>query len=212
MMQDPGWVLFPSDLDYFISYENSDYEMRVSEALKGSRKERSCPTAAQYLYTQRQSGRLPPEAVGGLYRRVFLRRLHPHISPNTLLQEKSWFGAPIAALRRAIHATGSFRVSAFDNDDLEKLRSLQKLYARPDPEVQPYGSFTVTEPIGATAEDENNSPPPKRRRLSNNNPDDPDKKIPNQATEYYHTKAVFNWILGPDMTTNEIVSRYASVF
>lgn len=36
------------------------------------------------------------------------------------------------ALRRAIHATGSFRVTAFRPEDLSRLRTLQALCARLD--------------------------------------------------------------------------------
>lgn len=157
MMQDPGWALYPSDLDYFIDYENRDYELRANEASRGIQMKRSCPTAAEYLTAQQQSGRVLDASIGGLYRRVFLRRLHPYIPQNTLVEDKPWFGAPMAALRRAIHATGSFRVTAFRADDLSKLRTLQSLYARPDPDILPSANADTS----VCPSETQNAPPPR---------------------------------------------------
>lgn len=215
MMQDPGWVLYPTDLEFFIDYENHDYELRASEASRGFERKRSCPTATEYLTAQQQSGHVLAATVGGLYRRVFLRRLHPYIPPDALVEDKPWFGAPMAALRRAIHATGSFRVTAFRAGDLAKLRTLQSLYARPDPDVRPSSAIPCTEVPPTEAQD--GRPPLKKRRLSSDNrhSEAPTSGVvPYQARESYHTNtiAVSNWILGPHMSTEEIVLRYAPVF
>ena len=212
MMQDPGWTLYPMDLDYFIEYENHDYELRASEASRGIIRKRRCPTTPEYLTAQQQSGRVLDATIGGLYRRVFLRRLHPHIPPNALVEDKPWFGAPMAALRRAIHATGSFRVTAFRPDDLAKLRTLQSLYARPDPDTSPSSNADTSV---CSNEAQNALPPLKKRRLSpvEGHAEAPTyEAVPDQAGESYHTTAVSNWILGPHMSTEEIVLRYAPVF
>ena len=213
MMQDPGWALYPSDLDFFIDYEIRDYELRANEASRGIQRKRSCPTAAEYLTAQQQSGRDLAATVGGLYRRVFFRRLHPYIPPNALVEDKPWFGAPMAALRRAIHATGSFHATAFRADDLSKLRTLQSLYARPDPDISPSSANAGTNVRSTEAQD---GPSPLRNRglhSVNGQAEAPTyEAVPDQAHESYHTTAVSSWILGPHMSTEEIVSRYAPVF
>lgn len=210
MMGDPGWVFYPADLDYFIRYETDDYDLRLQEAARGIKRNRSCPTAADYSTAQKQSGHLLPDAVGGLYRRVFLRRLHPHIPQNHLAQERSWSGAPIAALRQAIHATGSLRVTAFPPDDLSKLRTLQALYARPDPDLPAPTSASITRMAVPTIDTRSESPPPKRRCLRSGSPagDNPELR----SSQAFHTSADSDWILGPQMSTEELVIRYASVF
>lgn len=85
----------------------------------------------------------------------------------------------MAALRRtrAVHATGSFGVTAFRADDLSRLKTLQSLYACPDPDISPSSANAGT-----------------------------------SVCESYHATAVSNWILGPHMSTEEIVLRCAPVF
>lgn len=214
MMQDPGWIFYPADLEYFIAYEKHNYELRVAEASRGIQCNRSCPTATDYAIAQQQSGHISCNGVGGLYRRVFLRRLHPHIPPNDLAQEKSWFGAPIAALRRAIHATGSFRVTAFRSEDLSQLRTLQALYARPDPDLSSPISPPIPRAAVPSADTRDDLPPSKKRCLPSGNlaEDNASETRYDQIRESFHSKAVSDWVLGPQMSTEEIVSRYASVF
>ena len=210
--EDPGWVFYPADLEYFVAYEKNDYEHRVAEASRGIQRNRSCPTATEYAIAQQQSGHISTSTVGGLYRRVFLRRLHPHIPPGDLAQEKPWFGAPIAALRRAIHATGSFRITAFLSDDFSRLRTLQDLYARPDPGP----SSVISPPFPRMAvprvDTRDDRPPSKKGCLpSDNLAEDDTSEIRSDQINESHSKAVSYWILGPQMSTEEIVSRYASV-
>ncbi|RMJ22586.1 hypothetical protein PHISP_06550 [Aspergillus sp. HF37] len=214
MMQDPGWIFYPANLEYFIAYEERNYELRVAEASRGIQRNRSCPTATDYATAQQQSGRISANAVGGLYRRVFLRRLHPHIPPNDLAQEKSWFGAPIAALRRAIHATGSFRVTAFRPEDLSQLRTLQALYARPDPDLSSPISPPIPRAAVPSADTRDDRPPSKKRCLPSGSlaEDNASETRYDQTRESSHSKDVHDWVLGPRMSTEEIVSRYASVF
>lgn len=214
MMQDPGWTFFPSDLNYFIDYEANDYRRRVLAASNGVRESRLCPTATDYVTTQYQSGSVSPTAPGGLYRRVFLQKLHPHIPLDAIAAEKPWFGAPMAALRRAIHATGSFRTTAFRPDDLSKLRTLQSLYARPGPELAPLLLSAGSQLAAPTTDPQNDGPPSKKRRLPPDNKAEEESReiLTDQTGEPHQTMAVSDWILGPQMSTEEIVSRYAHVF
>lgn len=64
-----GW---PSDLQYFIDYEENDY-IRCSKATPGSQDaRRRIPQAVEYQTHQAKEGLAQPNGPGGLYRVVFL--------------------------------------------------------------------------------------------------------------------------------------------
>src|SRR2546427_5129986 len=46
--RDPGWVFFPSDLKYFIQFEEVNYRQRVEEGKQGRSSQRQCPTSKMY--------------------------------------------------------------------------------------------------------------------------------------------------------------------
>lgn len=214
-MNDPGWFLVPVDLEYFIEYERSDYDFRLQEARRGIRRTRDCPTAEKYATALRRSNAIPADFSQGLYRRIFLRNFHPHIPPGTLPAVKAWFGAPMAALRRACHATSSFRSGAIPQQMLAQLRTLLDLYCRPDPVISAAPSLAPTS-IAMVKSDINPHlfPSTDQPRLFQEN-----AATSGSATSHLHQFPQSNyhqarspWILGPQMTTEEVIYRYRPVF
>jgi hypothetical protein len=49
----PGFIVLPTNLDFFIEYEERDYESRINAARDGEERERSVPNAIEYggMYT-----------------------------------------------------------------------------------------------------------------------------------------------------------------
>jgi hypothetical protein len=132
---DPGWVFFPSDLKYFIRFEEADYKRRREEGGQGRPSHRQCPTAQ--MYRDHQAQLLPTDSPGGLYRRVVLKPFFSPLAPppDAFSEPKAWHGAPTAALRRAVAALGSIDVTSIDSRSRADLRRLQELYGRGDPPV-----------------------------------------------------------------------------
>ena len=142
--EDPGFVFVPVDLQFFIDFETDNRQKRK---LNGGT--RSVPTTEQYtqhLVKTRQYERHIEETRGtndteeleptGVYRRAFLKNyLHGNrLTPEQLglTRSKRWHGAPLASLRRAIHALGSGRiVMALDKETIGKLQVLRDLYFSP---------------------------------------------------------------------------------
>lgn len=127
----PGLVFFPTDLHYFFHFEEQDWERRRMEHDKsGQWPTRLVPTPQDYL--QHQATIVSPDAVGGLYRRIFLRPFlmregGPVIGENVLYPPKSWHGCPLAALARAFHSLGT-QSHLFPLRLKQQLRDLQDLY------------------------------------------------------------------------------------
>ena len=128
---DPGWVFFPSDLVYFIQFEEEDFERRVEAGRNGERVPRKCPTAT--TYKAHQAALVPADSRGGLYKRVTFR---PFLSPFLSLPNSTmvWHGAPLATIRRAFLCLGSIDAGAM-GEDRTNLLKLQDLYRRDDPPV-----------------------------------------------------------------------------
>ncbi|KAI4156934.1 MAG: hypothetical protein L6R39_000886 [Caloplaca ligustica] len=104
--EDPGWVFIPTDLNFFIDFERTDYRRRVASFKKSSDgvcTQRIPPTPDQYV-----------QACGGLYDMYMLR---PFGSPQDAWQHpgrsayqpnpKVWHGDPMLALFKAFHAVES---------------------------------------------------------------------------------------------------------
>lgn len=65
--EDPGFVFFPSDLNFFIEFELRDKDQRENTNV------RQVPNAVAYRNYQISSKAIPSNAIGGLYTRVFLK-------------------------------------------------------------------------------------------------------------------------------------------
>ncbi|KAJ9634076.1 hypothetical protein H2199_009107 [Coniosporium tulheliwenetii] len=133
----PGFIFFPSDLQFFIDFEEQDFQRREREARMGRLvPARICPTAQAYKDHQVDMGAVDDDACGGLYQRYML---HDYLStilprdPNATLPLKSWHGAPMASLRRTFQIHGDPLSGAILVDQRELLRKLQDLYMRPAP-------------------------------------------------------------------------------
>ncbi|KAL8665809.1 MAG: hypothetical protein Q9202_001931 [Teloschistes flavicans] len=126
----PGRTFFPADLDYFLDFERQDFERRQKQfEVTGDWPTRVVPTAQDYL--QHQANILPPEATGGLYRRMFLAGKAHVLGEDPKFPPKPWHGCPLAALSRAFHSLGS-QSHLFPSDIRQQLRDLQDLYGTND--------------------------------------------------------------------------------
>ncbi|KAK4994801.1 hypothetical protein LTR66_005242 [Elasticomyces elasticus] len=130
----PGFIFFPSDLQFFIDFEEQDFQRRAREARMGRLvPARICPTAQAYNDHQIDMRVVTDNTCGGLYQRYML---HDYLStilprdPNTTLALKSWHGAPMASLRRTFQIYGDPLSGAIPVDQRELLRKLQDLYMR----------------------------------------------------------------------------------
>lgn len=229
---DPGLVFFPSDLAYFIEFELKDQQQRRPG---GARK---TPSANDYRTHQAKENKVPPQAPGGLYRRVFLKDyLHDGIMPVEMLQmfasEKVWHGSPMASMRRAIGMLGSVRIGILDPHIIHQLHQLQSLYfsgAGCSRLKLLYGPKT----LGKRAHDsdsDDDSTEQKRPRFrqdlptaSDNinanasrptdttNPTEPAENFSDAPRSSNASKAYCDWVLGPQSSSNGIIQRFAPVF
>ncbi|KAG5297604.1 hypothetical protein I7I48_06767 [Histoplasma ohiense] len=218
---DPGYVFFPTDISYFIEFELRDRERRRQAAETGSPVQRQVPTASDYKTFQQQNGIISSDTVGGLYRRVFLRNyllggLLPDL-PRSFATSKFWHGNPMASLRRAMAALGSSRFYVVDARIRQQLTQLFDLY---------FGDESDT-PIDKHLRDiykVDVQPASKRPRdEEDDSAGDQHKRLKGQTilagmktggptgsgTKFQAREEQF--ILGPSMTTSEIIQRYASV-
>ncbi|CRG90861.1 hypothetical protein PISL3812_07907 [Talaromyces islandicus] len=120
LAMDPGWFFVPSDLQYFIDFEEKDFARRTHDRNHGIVTTRVCPTSDEYAASQPQG--IPQ------YIRVILQ--DEVVCVERMRVKAAWFGAPIAAIRRAFIALGSVRRSGIPKDISEKLWKLQDLYYR----------------------------------------------------------------------------------
>ncbi|KAL8635597.1 MAG: hypothetical protein Q9228_006928 [Teloschistes exilis] len=126
----PGRTFFPADLEYFLDFERQDFERRQRQyEVTGEWPTRVVPTAQDYL--QHQANILPPEASGGLYKRMFLDGNAHILGEDPKFPPKSWHGCPLAALSRAFHSLGT-QSHLFPREIREQLRQLQDLYGTND--------------------------------------------------------------------------------
>ncbi|KAL8870329.1 MAG: hypothetical protein Q9174_003602 [Haloplaca sp. 1 TL-2023] len=131
----PGFVFFPTDVEYFIDFERKDFERRQQiHDVTGQWPTRVVPTAQDYL--QHQKDIVPLGATGGLYRRMFFRRFAGINTPgeDPRYPPKSWHGCPLASLSRAFHSLGS-QAHLFPHKVRQDLRDLQDLYGNHDQSV-----------------------------------------------------------------------------
>lgn len=186
---------------------------------------RQVPNSLMYRAHLVAKGAIPTESPGGLYTRLFLQEYFfteelPFSVSQYLTQQKSWHGEPLAALRRCIHILGSMRCNIIDKDIRRKLERLRNLYFFDDGEVDkenhPDPSLTQSEGIKPStkrslddAEPSSNPPKPKRTRQNRQ-----DQREGGGQIEYCPVSQGyqwFSWNLGPQITTEEVVQRYAPI-
>lgn len=225
---DPGFVFLPSDVSFFIHFEEEDYRRRCALAEQGITASRDCPTASMYRDHQAKVGLVSPDAAGGLYKRVIFKAFQPYLPQSVFNAEKVWHGAPMAALRRAFFALGSIRVEAFGPQLRDDLRILQDLYAREPPQTElHHAADTVNRSEELTrkrrADNEQSERTHKRSRSSQ-----PSKSLQEATGAGYtnHTRlatstpsytniacsAVQKWVLGPGVSSWEAAKRYQHLF
>lgn len=217
---DPGYVFFPTDLKFFIDFEMKDRERRPITAGPGHPIPRQVPTAVEYRTHQQGSGMVPSNAIGGLYRRVFLKDfllggIVSQVLP-TFATHREWHGNPMASIRRAIAALGSPRFYVVDpkiRSDLERLRDL-------------YFGDESQSPIEKHIRDiyKLDAQPANKRHLEDQDDSGRAKKnMKDQKTEHNIDIAEGmgstnqhlmhpDWVLGPDVTANKVVQLYAPLF
>jgi hypothetical protein len=217
---DPGFVFFPSDLEFFINFELADRQRRSEAAREGANIPRQVPTAEQYKSYQVEKGVISSGEIGGLYQRVFLKEYHhrgllPFDITAYFTLPKSWHGSPMASLRRAIPLIGTVRLGRLKKETRQELEKLRDLYFSegeeetqgietkpPDPNelLQKRQSDTTLHKPGPTK---------KQRPNENNGEASADMPLVDVGTRY----STFDlpWVLGPHVSTEEVVNRYSPI-
>ncbi|KAJ5130277.1 uncharacterized protein N7515_006316 [Penicillium bovifimosum] len=221
MPLDPGYVFFPTDIQYFIDFESQDRSRRARIATETripmSSLSRQVPTNEEYKQHGIDKKMILPTAVGGRYSRVFLKQfLHNGEIPGIEKQyssPKEWHGAPIASIRRAFAALGSPRFFLIVDPKIRNmLEELRRLYFS-DHDLPPEQASlrVVYRPQAETSQKH-------QLEVSSNGESGPVKAkgeatgqtgIP-ESTELCGEYT--EWVLGPGFTTNDVVRRYEPVF
>ncbi|KAI4088143.1 MAG: hypothetical protein L6R37_008238 [Teloschistes peruensis] len=92
---------------------------------------RRCLLTINDLSSAANANILPPEASGGLYKRMFLDGNAHILGEDPKFPPKSWHGCPLAALSRAFHSLGT-QSHLFPRQIRQQLRDLQDLYGTND--------------------------------------------------------------------------------
>lgn len=218
----PSFFFVPSDLEFFISYEKQNFEWRCTQAAHGVAQPRRCPTAMEYRDYQVGLGLIQSEAQAGFYCRIILDNFQPYVAPSTYEPLKIWYGAPMAAIRRAIIALGSLNSCKIPPTIRDKLRTLQDLYSRDSPPIC-LNERGYTDPSPTTCsvqtpksgEDSHLFEPSNSAQNQRGQPNCP--KIcpqgPFSPGEHGQSRmAGDTWILGPMSTSNLAMERYGNLF
>ncbi|KUM56278.1 hypothetical protein ACN42_g10940 [Penicillium freii] len=223
MSLDPGYVFFPTDIQYFIDFERRDRARReqiaTDPAVPISALSRQVPTSADYRQHEIDSNQISPTAIGGRYNRVFLKQfLHNGLIPGiekTFSTPKEWHGAPLASIRRTFAALASPRFFIIvDAGTCHMLEELRQLYFSDDRLSSEQVSLRdVYRPQVQTSQ---------KHQLEDQTNDESgryNKKAKHQDTRFAGTASAANqcreytdWVLGPESTTNDVVKLYAPVF
>lgn len=140
------WTFLPTHLQFFIDYENRDFEERLRRWKSGSRVfDRRYPDEQDYeRHCRRVAASGPDDGLcrGGVYDRHILQAIFPtqvmaayglETLPGLMYGvSKRWHGAPMASIVKGMSVLGAVR-RRFPKDVSDKLRELQDLYAR-DPQ------------------------------------------------------------------------------
>ncbi|EGD98127.1 hypothetical protein TESG_05514 [Trichophyton tonsurans CBS 112818] len=220
---DPGFVLLPADLQYFIIVELDGRQEQKLAMKNGKDVHRKVPTAEEYKIHQSNNGKVPTNAAGGLYRPIFLKnyllggRLPSHIL-DTLSAPKQWHGAPVATLRRGILVLGGARVQSLDAETRSQLELLRDLYFLDDEETSPAVCSRQTQwvarqgqkrPLDDEYGGQNKLPESSNPAIESGNRRAADEGITSRQSPRGALNAPRRWTLGPGLTADEAVSRYA---
>lgn len=224
---DPGFIFIPTDLQFFIRFELEDRERRKISDKRGNILDREVPTSEIYKQYQVTSGVITPDAIGGQYRPTFLKSyLHngrlPYDPVEYLSTPKEWHGAPLACLRRCFHLLGSPRL--LDKQTRVELGQLRDLYFFDEGVDSPH----LFNKLVTQTESENGGKKHSGRKrqhddLIQSEPRSPKKQQgPQQGdceVSYRQNETTFcpilqrevraYWSLGPEVSTEEAVRRFA---
>jgi hypothetical protein len=137
---DPGLVIVPLDLEFFIKFEVENYIKREELAQLGVTEPRTTPSASEYLEHQIHEGALDSSARSGLYTPIVLCAYSPYLPLDQMVEPKQWAGNPIAMIRRGIVGLGTTRLEKWPEKIHSDLCQLQRLYSRPARAVRPQGN------------------------------------------------------------------------
>lgn len=199
---DPGLVIVPEDIQYFIDHGLQDYEAREKAARVGITKERTCPSITDYLHHHVLQNKVSSSEVGGLYCRLLLKDFQPAIPPSFFSSSKPWHGAPLAIIRHAFTALGTVRIHRWPPDVMLALSQLRSLYTRPSPPVEgPTVPSEISQGRTSSSGTENQlggygTWPPRPYGV----------KI---GEDIYHANQPDNWVHGPKRSSSDAMNYFA---
>ncbi|KAF3902521.1 hypothetical protein ABW21_db0204658 [Orbilia brochopaga] len=151
----PYWYILPLELDFFISFEKTDYKARKQRFRDdGTKLRRSVPTAVEYKAMLTSKGLATTGTdEGGVYHRL----LRKDILDDNMTQQGigvlpgafHWHGNPMAALRHLFKAL-QYPGRWLDKKIRGQLLTLVDLYEREDPWQD--GEEQVGDPASSSAE------------------------------------------------------------
>lgn len=218
---DPGLVILPYDLEFFISYEERDRINRASPS------QRRVPTIDNYKEHLRSKHSLGPNAKGGLFKTFFLEDyLFGGLATIDYYARfsapKVWQGHPLAAIRRGIAVLGSARFHALPKVVSHQLLKLRNLYFEDDELVSQ--KLLQLQDKGQKSkrklddhDDHDQEPPKKGRKLGQSQSKTTQAKSSTRGrgrgkqTSYPRSSNDQGWILGPMSTSDDAVRRYRPV-
>ncbi|OJD17002.1 hypothetical protein AJ78_02891 [Emergomyces pasteurianus Ep9510] len=229
---DPGFFFMPTDLQYFIQFELKDRERRRANMEQGIISTREVPTRDLYRAHQVNQGIIPADSVGGLYLPIFLKHyFHRNRLPFDVLpyfsRPRQWHGAPLATFRRAFLVLGSGRLNALSRQTRLELQQLRDLYFLTEEEDSPSMAPATIPTLRPQPDDQEKKRPP-----GDDTPDNPGSKKskPTARGDITQEKgdrsgeagtkrqcpialrdSSLDWVLGPDISTEEAVRRYTPV-
>ncbi|PYI06724.1 hypothetical protein BO78DRAFT_109942 [Aspergillus sclerotiicarbonarius CBS 121057] len=216
---DPGLIIVPTDLQYFINFELKDRAHRRAQSALGVVCKRSVPTSEMYKKHQINRNVIGPSAIGGQYLPVFLKRyLLPGV-PLDLTQHlskpKEWHGEPSACLRRCFLVLGSARLAKLPKQARLELERLRNLYFLDDEEDSPLSDHEFIQTISKShgqkrnlSDDSSDEHPPSKKHQEENSERDGDKG-PMTFCPIIQKEMPAHWSLGPDFTTEDTVRLFA---
>lgn len=203
---DPGYIFYPTDIDFFIDWEINDQLQRQT-----SPRPRKVPSAEDYKFHQVRQGRVVPDDIGGLFQPVFLEnylvggKVHDELLRD-LTSPKTWHGNPILTFRKAFLVLGGPTVTALDPDVCAKLQRLRDLYFRADIMCSNLDIEESKRGPETDSEERDDKPPKKPRHEAL-----PSTGTPSPPGYDATTASGDAWTYGPSYTSENAVHRYAQM-
>ncbi|KAL9043533.1 MAG: hypothetical protein Q9214_003284 [Letrouitia sp. 1 TL-2023] len=139
-LYEPAFIFLPSDLQFFLRWEEEDFRRRINDYRKfGTCRARRPPSAADYNTWVSQKlqhdSETEPGYSGGLYSLYTLHEYLPRmpgisatrVGLSPFHESKRWHGDPMASLRRAFLSLGS-RAHVYPRPVRRQLQRLQDMY------------------------------------------------------------------------------------